>query len=116
MSKRIKKETNNQRINSKFGQDRKRHSKRGVTSCLFAVTGVSVLTALFTMAYRDYGNGNTLIGAAAVLILILSGIGISTGLKGFREREKNYISCKIGVVINGFLATILCLLYLRGIS
>lgn len=116
MSKRIRKETNNQRKNTKFGQDRRRHSKRGVTSCLFAVTGLSALVGLFTTAYKDYGKGNGIIGAISIILLIFSMFATSVAIKGFKEREKNYITCKIGATINALLTTVLVLLYMRGLA
>lgn len=113
--KRIKKEINNQSGNTKFGQDRRRHSKRGVIACLFAVTGLVALVGLLGVAYYQYGNGHTVMGAISMLSLMLSILGVVNGIRGFREREKNYVTCKIGIGVNIFIIICFTLLYIRGL-
>ena len=86
--------------NRKYGQAQLKHSKRGVISCVIAgVVGI-LLTLLITTAYRNGGTSGTYVGGFAVCALIFSGIGVYGGFRGFREREKTYITCKIGIVLN----------------
>jgi len=47
--------------------------------------------------------------------MILTIIGLIVGIKGFRERDKNYVTCKLGVGINGILLLTLAGLFIRGI-
>lgn len=44
-----------------------------------------------------------MVGSFGVFDMILACIGIVTGVKGFKERDKNYLTCKIGIVVNGFI-------------
>ena len=44
-----------------------------------------------------------MVGSFWVFDMILACIGIVTGVKGFKERDKNYLTCKIGIVVNGFI-------------
>ncbi len=113
--RRVRKEINNQNSNTKFGQDRRRHSKRGIFACLFAVTGLSSLVGLLGVAYYRYGNGHAIMGGISVLTMLISILGIINGVRGFREREKNYITCKIGIGINTFIIACFILLYIRGL-
>lgn len=113
--KRVRKEMNNQGSNTKFGQDRRRHSKRGVIACLFAVTGLVSLIGLLGVAYYKYGNGHTIMGAISVLALLVSILGVVNGIKGFKERDKNYLTCKLGIGINTFIIICFVLLYIRGL-
>lgn len=113
--KRIKKEINNQSGNTKFGQDRRRHSKRGVIACLFAVTGLTSLIGLLGVAYHQYGNAHIMIGVISLIALLVSVLGVANGIRGFRERDKNYITCKIGIGINIFVIICFILLYIRGL-
>lgn len=113
--KRTKKEATNLNNNTKFGQDRRRHSKRGIFSCLFAVTAITQLVALLAVAYYKHGNGPAIMGAISVLAMVIAALGIVNGIRGFREREKNYITCKIGIGINTFIIICFTLLYIRGL-
>ena len=36
-------------------------------------------------------------------------------VKGFRERDKNYITCKWGIGLNGFVLLSLISMFIRGI-
>jgi hypothetical protein len=46
--------------------------------------------------------------------MILACIGIVTGVKGFKERDKNYLTCKIGIVVNGLILLAMILVFIRG--
>ena len=48
------------------------------------------------------------VGGMGVLAVILAGMGIRASVKGRREREKNYLTCKVGVVLN--ILILICLL------
>ncbi len=74
-----------------------------------------VLVFMISGAYRSVGNLSSLVGGLACLVMILAGWGVYYAKRGFREREKNYLTCKIGMGCNvafliGFLA-----IFLRGL-
>lgn len=97
------------RGNRKYGQAQLKHAKRGILSCVVAgIVGI-LLTLLIWTAYRNEGTSGTVVGGLALSAMIFSGIGIYGGFRGFREREKQYITCKIGIGLNilyiiGFIA------------
>ena len=41
--------------------------------------------------------------------------GQKTGIKGFKEREKNYITCKVGAISNGAALIGLVAMFIRGL-
>ena len=60
------------------------------------------------------GKSAAMVGSFGVFDMILACIGIVTGVKGFKERDKNYLTCKIGIVVNGFILLALILVFIRG--
>lgn len=101
--------------NRKYGQAELKHSKKGVTSCLIAGTTLFFLLLLFSVSYLNRGNVDMLIGAAGLLVVVLAVIGTSKGVQGFKERDKNYTSCKVGVALNGLFLITLIAIFLRGL-
>ena len=49
-----------------------------------------------------------------VLAVILAGMGIRASVKGRREREKNYLTCKVGVVLNILILICLLMIFVMG--
>ena len=58
---------------------------------------------------------NILIGFLGLGTLALAGFGIWLGIKGLKERDKNYITCKVGIGVNGAFLLMLVLLFVRGL-
>lgn len=88
------------RGNRKYGQAKQKHAKRGVASCIIAGMVMVVLTTLIAVAYTSGGNGQTYMGGLGLVSMILAGVGIYAAFRGFKEREKNYLTCKIGLGFN----------------
>ena len=84
----------------KYGQIKRKHSRKGIWSCV--------------MAFMNKGKSAAMVGSFGVFDMILACIGIVTGVKGFKERDKNYLTCKIGIVVNGFILLALILVFIRG--
>lgn len=104
------------KANTKFGQVKLRHARRGVSSCLLALMGTFILGGLITNAYQSYGEAPAAVGGLAILTTIFCSFGFMNALHGFRERDKNYITCKVGILFNGIIIFIFCLLYMRGMA
>ena len=90
----------------KYGQIKRKHSRKGIWSSVMAVLVTAVIAGLIVMAF--------MVGSFGVFDMILACIGIVTGVKGFKERDKNYLTCKIGIVVNGFILLALILVFIRG--
>ncbi len=113
--KKLKRDKNKQNISSrKYGQVKLRHAKRGVGSCLFAIGVFIALSSFLAVAYTTYGGASPWIGSLGMIALLFAIIGVFLGIRGFRERERNYTTCKIGIGANGIVVLIYITLFVRG--
>ncbi len=67
------------------------------------------------ISYRGKGEVGIVIGFAGLGTIALAGIGIWLGGRGMKEREKNYITCKIGIGINTAVLIGLAMMFVRGL-
>ena len=81
---------------------------------MMAVLVTAVIAGLIVMAFMNKGKSTAMVGSFGVFDMILACIGIVTGVKGFKERDKNYLTCKIGIVVNGLILLALILVFIRG--
>lgn len=102
-------------IRTRFGQKPKKHAKKGVGSCIFAVAAAVLLVLLISNSFSAKGQVGFWVGIAGLLNLWIAIKGCSYGVKGFRERDKNYITCKIGVGVNAALIVCMCGIFIRGL-
>ena len=103
------------RRSRKFGQAELKHSRRGVMSCLLAGLTLFFMVLVFSVSYISRGDVSILIGTVGLGRLILAFSGLNQGIQGFKERDKNYLTCKIGVVSNGLFVLGLLIIFLRGL-
>lgn len=99
---------------SKFGQVKLKHSQKGIKSCLIALGVLIVLLLLLAAAFVHKGKASAFIGAVGLMTLIGSWIGLIIGMKGFKERERNYITCKVGMGLNAFFILGFTAIFFRG--
>lgn len=103
------------RRSRKYGQAELKHSKRGILSCMMAGCTLFLLVLVFSVSYISKGDVNILIGLVGLGALALSAAGLVKGIQGFKEREKNYLTCKIGTGLNGAFLLGLFAIFLRGL-
>ena len=65
--------------------------------------------------YGQAPKANMTIGFIGLGTLALSFMGLLLGVRGFRERDKNYITCKIGAICCGLLVLGMCAIFIRGL-
>lgn len=100
----------------KYGQANYKHSRKGVVSCISSIGGLVILAGCIFYAFLARGNANGIIGGLAVLSLVLSINGIRLAIGGFHERERNYLTCKIGLPA-GFVSVVFFLaIFIGGLS
>ena len=102
------------RKNGKYGQVKRKHSRKGSWSCVISVIVTAILVSLIVMAFMNKGKSVAMVGSFGLFDMILACIGIVTAVRGFKERDKNYLTCKIGIVINGLVLLALILVFIRG--
>lgn len=99
----------------KYGQAKLKHAKRGVLSCMLSVCVLVIMVALFAKAYISGGTAAPVIGGFGLIALILAGSALYLGVRGFKEREKNYLTCKIGVSCGVFFILGFIIIFCRGL-
>ncbi len=102
-------------IRTKYGQTPLRHAHKGVTSCIVAVTSLFFLVLMLGTAFMVSGEVSTWIGLLGLFTLALTIYGLVEGIQGFQERDKNYLTCRIGVIVNGILVLSMVGIFIRGL-
>ena len=103
------------KMNRKYGQGEAKHSRKGSYSCLIAAIILVLLFAMLGISYVSVGETTAFLGAWGIATLILAWFGLILGLKGLREREKNYLTCNIGILSNAILVVAFLAIFVRGL-
>lgn len=88
------------RGNRKYGQAKLKHAKKGISSCVVAGIVFLLMIVLVIVAYRADGTVAGYVGGLGVCTMMFSVIGVNLARRGFKEREKDYLTCKIGMACN----------------
>lgn len=99
----------------KYGQAKLKHAKRGIISSVLSAIVCVILVTLLATSYHSGGTGAPIIGGLGLVALVLAGCGLYFGLRGFKEREKDYLTCKIGVGCSGFFILGFIIIFCRGL-
>ena len=111
---RDRKKDKKKRGNRKYGQAKLKHSKKGITSCVIAGAVAFVILSSVVITYLYEGKASGYIGGLGVSALIFAGAGIMQGVRGFKERDKDYRTCKVGIGLNIFFLVSLLVFFLGG--
>ena len=99
---------------TKYGQAKPRHARKGIYSCGYAFVVLLLLLLMFQISFREKGDVGMILGFAGLGTMALAGIGVWLGGRGMKEREKNYITCKVGIGINLAVFLGLTAIFIRG--
>ena len=99
----------------RFGQMELKHARRGTISCMLALCSVFLLVLTFSVSYGSRGEVGLFIGILGLAALAMSVVGLLRGIEGFKERNKNYLSCKVGVAGNAVLILMFASMFIRGL-
>ena len=102
-------------IRTKYGQAPKRHARQGIKSCMYFVLAAVVLLLMVSVSFVLKGKGSILVGFAGLFVLVMASLGLVSGIRGFKVRDKNYITCKIGAICCGLLVLGMCAIFIRGL-
>ena len=111
---RDRKKDKKKRGNRKYGQAKLKHSEKGITSCVIAGAVAFVILSSVVITYLYEGKAAGYIGGLGVSALIFAGAGIMQGVRGFKERDKDYRTCKVGIGLNIFFLVSLLVFFLGG--
>lgn len=99
----------------KYGQAKYKHSHMGIVSCSCAGAALVLLAGCILYAYLARGAAAGIVGGIAIVSLILSILGIRSAAKGFRERERNYLTCKIGLPGSALVLLLFLVIFIGGL-
>lgn len=102
-------------MRTKYGQAPLKHARKGINSCCYAGSVFLILIVMIVFSYVSGGSVNVLAGFAGLAVAVLAWLGVMSGVRGFRERDKNYITCKVGVICNALLLLGLISIFFRGL-
>ena len=102
-------------IKTKYGQRQKKHAKKGIQSCLLAAVAAFLLFMMLRDSFLARGDISLIIGLAGFVVPVIAWRGLVYARRGFNEREKNYITCKVGLGCNGAILLFVCIIFVRGL-
>ena len=88
----------------------------GAFSCGCAAAALLLLAGCILYAYLARGAAAGVVGGIAVVSMVLSIMGIRAAVKGFRERERNYLTCKIGLPGSTLVLLLFLAIFIGGLS
>jgi len=118
MSKKEEKDRSRERKkrgNRKYGQAKLKHAKKGILSCVIAGVVLALFIILIVVAYTSGGTVAGYVGGLGLVTLLCSGLGVYMARKGFKEREKDYLTCKIGFAGNTFFFLVFVAIFCWGL-
>ena len=74
-----------------------------------------LLLLMMIHSYISKGEVGLLMGFAGLGTLALSVMGLSLGIRGRKERDKNYITCKVGIAVHSVFLAGMAALFIRGL-
>ena len=92
----------------------KNNTKGGIISTILAVIALISLIAGVIISYKNAGNAGVTVGAFGSLAFFLSSVGLVSGLRSFKEKDKFYVYSWIGTISNGVLWIGMCLIIALG--
>lgn len=117
-TRKLAKEREKQRkkmIRTRYGQKQKKHARKGIQSCLLAAFSVISLFLMIFSSFQTKGDVSLLVGFFGLFTLVIAWKGVSYAIHGFKERDKNYITCKVGAGCNGVILLAMLGLFIRGL-
>ena len=96
----------------KYGQMQIKHSHMGIWSCAYAIGAAIVIFVAILLAYLKHGESAGYVGGIGILAVGLSIFGIQAGVK---ERERKYITCRVGIGCNILILIFLIVIFVGGI-
>ena len=100
----------------KHKKPKQKQAGNGNLSCLFGFGSAAVLAGCIAYAFVRRGEAPGIIGGITIISLILAGYGIYSAIIGFRERERSYLTCKIGIVMNAAAIISFFAVFIRGLN
>ena len=105
-----------QRGARKYGRAKFKHSRQGVLSFISGGVALLILAGCVLYAFTTRGEAAGIVGGIVIISFLLSIWGIRCAIQGFRERERNYLTCKIGLPVNAAALILFLAIFIGGLS
>lgn len=102
-------------LRTKYGQKPLKHARKGVQSCALGVLLLVLLVLVIVISFRAKGDVGILMALFGIALFGCSIWGQVLGVKGLKEREKNYVTCKTGIAMNGVVLLFMTAIFIRGL-
>lgn len=93
----------------------RKHSKKGITSCIIGIFTVVLLIVLAAISGSMEGQGTQTLGAVAIIGFFLSIIGFISAISSIKQRDIYMAAPITGIVSNGIMFIIYMSLYIIGL-
>lgn len=90
------------------------HSHMGAWSCYFAIASLVVFAAAVLVAFLLGTKGVRFTGGLGMASVLIAFGGMRAAMDGFRERDKNYVNCKVGIAVNIVILLFLIVVFIIG--
>lgn len=110
-----KRERERRQRSRKFGHKKIKHSTMGTQGFHYVLRAYASVFAAILLAFFTRGAYPGIVGCLGILALVFLGFGIYASMKGFKERERNYITCRAGVSLGVLLLIFLFLVFIGGL-
>lgn len=99
----------------KYGKKKVKHSGMGKVSCWMALVSLALIAGSILTAYVMRGRTLSIVGGLGIISIVIAGNGFRKAMKGFRDRNRNYMTCRIGAALNSVILLGLIIIFFRGV-
>lgn len=100
----------------KYGQGQYKHSRMGTLSCWSALAALLILGGGIACGFVTRGKAPGIMGGIVLLALPVAIFGVQAAVRGFYERDRNYLTCKIGLPVNAVSLILFFAIFIGGLN
>ncbi len=99
----------------KYSFARKKEAEGGIISSIYAGFSLGLFIVSAILSFYLEGNAGRWIGTFGLMAILFSACGFVTGLKSFKEKDRNYRFSAIGSLLSGVFLVGWLALFLNGV-
>lgn len=99
----------------KYGKKNIKHSGMGKISCWMALVSLALISGSILIAYLMRGKTINIVGGLGMMSVVIAVSSFRTAVRGFRDRNRKYVTCRIGAVLNSVIFIGLIIIFFRGV-
>jgi uncharacterized membrane protein len=103
-------------VNIKYGQADFKQSYLGMKSCVLAFLSFAIIVGTIWRAFVSDGISIGIAGGLGVLAIVFTVVGISSGIRGLKEKDRKKWSCKVGIISCVLILLVLLFIFVGGLG